>query len=202
MFMPLINRPTRVTDSSATIIDNILTNNLKTNNKVKSGIFPLDISDHFFIWHIHQLDVCIEKPTHMFRRNFSAKNKQNFLNALQMIDWNDVLSSNDTQYAFSKFHHIYRDLFDRFFPVVRVNFQYNNRKPWLSVSLKQSIKHKNKLYRKKICIPTLTNELAYKAYKKCLDKTLKLAEKQHIQDLLQKHKSNLGRTWKNYKKYC
>ena len=195
-FIPLINRPTRVTESSATIIDNIFTNNLKTTNKTKSGIFPIDISDHFFIWHIHQLDISVTKPTHMFRRNLNDRNKQNFIYTLQQIDWNNILSSNDTQFAFSEFHQIYKDIYERSFPVIKVKFQYNNRKPWLSDSLRQSIKKKNKLYRKQVVTPTLTNELNYKIYKRNLTKLLNTAEKLHIQNLLEKNKSNLGKTWK------
>ena len=43
---PVINRPTRVTKSSAAIIDNILTNTL-IDSHIQSGIIKTDISDHF-----------------------------------------------------------------------------------------------------------------------------------------------------------
>ena len=43
-FYPLINKPTRITDSSATLIDNIFTN--VHNTETKSGIWITDISDH------------------------------------------------------------------------------------------------------------------------------------------------------------
>ena len=52
---PLINRPTRVTKSSATIIDHVLTNTI-IDSKVQSGIKKIkpiiktDISDHFAVF--------------------------------------------------------------------------------------------------------------------------------------------------------
>ena len=49
-FIPLINRPTRVTDTTATLIDNIFTNNL--NDHALNGILTTDISDHFSVFHI------------------------------------------------------------------------------------------------------------------------------------------------------
>ena len=122
------------------------------------------------------------------------------MNTLQKIDWNNILSYNDTQCAFTEFHRIYKDIYEKSFPVIKVKFQYNNRKPWLSNSFKQSIKRKNKLYRKKIAVPTLTNELQYKNYKKNLTKTLKTAEKLHIQTLLERNKSHLEKTWKTIKR--
>ena len=49
--VPLINRPTRITNNSATIIDNIFTNNHEDSVNASQGIFITDISDHFPIFH-------------------------------------------------------------------------------------------------------------------------------------------------------
>ena len=50
-YLPLITKPTRVTNHSATLIDNIFTNDKITTNSF-SGIFSTDISDHFPIFYI------------------------------------------------------------------------------------------------------------------------------------------------------
>ena len=47
--IPLINRPTRVTTSSATLIDNIFTNCV-FGTSLKNGIIKTSISDHFAIF--------------------------------------------------------------------------------------------------------------------------------------------------------
>ena len=60
------------------------------------------------------------------------------------------MNENDTQAAFTKFHKLYKSMYDKAFPVIKVKFKYNNRKPWLSDELKDSIKLKNKLYKKSI----------------------------------------------------
>ena len=46
-FIPLINKPTRVSDKSDTLINNIFTNMLinDTSNNI-NGIFYIDITDH------------------------------------------------------------------------------------------------------------------------------------------------------------
>ena len=51
-FVPLINRPTRITQNSATLIDNIFSNNYNINDKLHQGILTTDISDHYLIFHI------------------------------------------------------------------------------------------------------------------------------------------------------
>ena len=49
---PTINKPTRITENSATLIDNIFVNASEITNS-KSGIFLWGISDHFPVFYIH-----------------------------------------------------------------------------------------------------------------------------------------------------
>ena len=49
-FYPLISRPTRITDSSATLIDNISVNNIEEN--YESGILFTGLSDHLPVFQI------------------------------------------------------------------------------------------------------------------------------------------------------
>ena len=46
-FVPMITKPTRITKTSFTIIDNIFTNDLSSVDGTKYGILFSDISDHF-----------------------------------------------------------------------------------------------------------------------------------------------------------
>ena len=48
---PVINRPTRVTKLSATVIDHILTNTI-IDSHIQSGIIKTDISDHFAVFYL------------------------------------------------------------------------------------------------------------------------------------------------------
>ena len=45
----MINRPTRVTKLSATVIDNILTNTI-IDSHIQIGIIKNDVSDHFDVF--------------------------------------------------------------------------------------------------------------------------------------------------------
>ena len=52
-FMPLITRPTRITNSSATLIDNIFTNQFSSQlGESLQGILLTDISDHYPVFYI------------------------------------------------------------------------------------------------------------------------------------------------------
>ena len=56
---PLINKPTRITKYSATLIDNIYTNNMTDRHGFKQGILYTDISDHLPVYHC--LGICKPK---------------------------------------------------------------------------------------------------------------------------------------------
>ena len=55
-FIPLINRPTRITSETATLIDHIYTNNYNINDKLYQGILLTDISDHNIVFHVWKKD--------------------------------------------------------------------------------------------------------------------------------------------------
>ena len=80
------------------------------------------------------------------QRLFNEKCISKFKERLNSIDWSVVLGNNDCQTAFSCFHEIYLKHYNECFPIVKIKIGYNNKKPWLSLGLKNSIKTKNKLY--------------------------------------------------------
>ena len=51
-FLPTIIKPTRITSSSATLVDHIYMNNITTDGK--SGIIITDLADHFGTFYISQ----------------------------------------------------------------------------------------------------------------------------------------------------
>ena len=74
--------------------------------------------------------------------------------------------------------------------------KYCIKKPWLTSALKESLKIKNKLYVSRNRGDDPEQRIAhYKAYRSKLHHILKAAERQHYQDLLMVHKSNLKKSW-------
>ena len=67
-FSPLINRPTRISSASATIIDNIFSNNPVNSVSALNGIIVSDISDHLPIFHISEKTE--DKTKNVVQHNF------------------------------------------------------------------------------------------------------------------------------------
>ena len=81
---PLISRITCITNTSATLIDNIyVTNNLTVTH---SDVLYADISDNFLMYEIFSLPINSPKENKILYRYMNLKNKNNLCNALLIID--------------------------------------------------------------------------------------------------------------------
>jgi hypothetical protein len=84
----LINEPTRVTRTSASLIDLIFTN--KKENIVKSGVIHRGISDHSLIFAIRKFFTPKSRQNVRYVRNFKNFNATDFLNDLSQMPWEKV----------------------------------------------------------------------------------------------------------------
>ena len=193
-FFPLINKPTRVSTSSATLIDNIFYNDIE-NPKILKGILYTDISDHFPIFTIDYSFSEVASPTYIRGRNYCEKNKNSFKSRMDATNWNCVLQNDDASNAFTLFHKTFSDIYTECFPIECKKVGYKNRTQWLTPALKKSISRKNLLFKNMKRHPSSLNTETYKLYRNRLSKLLKNAERLHYQSLLESNKNNMKRSW-------
>ena len=70
-FLPYILKPTRVTDTSATLIDHIYSNHTYTNQD--SGIIVTDLSDHFGVFYITYNTTNKTESTYLYVRQLKDR---------------------------------------------------------------------------------------------------------------------------------
>ena len=132
-FVSLLNRPTRINGSSATLIDNIFANCYSSIHDTFQSLIQSDITDHFPIIHIDGSVKHSNIDTHILSRNRSQRNKQDFLCAMSNVDWGAIHSEMNTQGAFSLFHsEVVKllKLYNKHFRLQKLKLNYHNRKPW------------------------------------------------------------------------
>ena len=98
---PLITKPTRVTSTTATLIDHILTNNLDDDMMHIQGILCTSISDHYAVFHVasNAKKDHTKTDTPILKRNMCQRNITKFISEMNMINWQFVLNETDTQSA-------------------------------------------------------------------------------------------------------
>ena len=101
-FYPTISKPTRVTEHSATLLDNIITN--ITGYCIKSGVLYNDISDHFPVFNLLQINSKnTKKYAYIFRRMNTANNIEKLNTELKNANWDDVFVDENPDTAYDTF---------------------------------------------------------------------------------------------------
>ena len=103
-YVPLITWPTRVTATTATLIDNILTNNVENINHSDQGILVTDVADHYPVFHIHRIPKDKETEVYFMKCIYSVKNKQAFIESIAETGCSETCSVTSTETAFNAFH--------------------------------------------------------------------------------------------------
>ena len=127
--MPLINKPTRVTPQSNSLLDNIFTNSVF--NNCKCAVLYTDISDHYPI--LCQLNLSKTKIktefSKIYRRNYTDAAILKFITYLKSINWNISCSSycySEPNSLYEKFLELFKIGFNDCFPLKDLSHHRKN----------------------------------------------------------------------------
>jgi len=196
LLCPLINRPTRITSHSATLIDNILTNNIGCHSI--HGLLFKDVCDHLPIFSIlfeDQSNSSIDHETYFFHDK-SKENFEKFKERVTICDWSSISNNTEPTEAYCKFSTEFINIYNECFPLKKNTKKRKICKPWISQGLLKSIKKKNKLYKKYLRNPNSISETTYKNYKNKLSHSIRIAKRLYLDRKFTENKSNIKQTWK------
>ena len=112
--IPLITKPTRISDNSASCIDNIITDHVI--NESFAGVLIEDISDHLPVFYSIKRGVKthVNKPSETTRifRNLSEANILKLNNLLANTDWSSIISDTNPSTAAKSLNDILTNLLD------------------------------------------------------------------------------------------
>ena len=194
-FAPIITKPTRVHNNSASLLDHIWVNFTQAKG-FYSYIILTDISDHFATTFCY--DSLIGKPSlkRISYRKSGPNCDENFKLMIDQIDFDAIYEEIDVNEAFEKFHDLLFRCYNDSYPIVTKVIKDEVPNPWLTSAIKQSIRNKNKLYKKFLKRPiTYGNE--YRTYRNLLGKVVKKAKNDYYQLKFNESHGNIKQTWKN-----
>ena len=169
----LIDKPTRITSSSATLIDHIISNNVSS--ETISGISVCDISDHFAVFAVIPASYKCNKPNKRIICDMRNFNQDHFLNDLwRQFNENLTPDDNDPSAYFSDFHDLFSQTVDRHAtrrPITRRE-QFSKRKPWITNGFLTSVKTKVRLLKLFVKLQTSESYHKYKRYRNFLNRVI------------------------------
>ncbi|KAI5718591.1 hypothetical protein M8J77_023607 [Diaphorina citri] len=167
--VPLINAHTRVTDSSATCIDNIFTNvctdtDISRPLNLKSGL-----SDH----HCQLVTIVLSEPPPKIKkfqsRSFTLENKARFSEKLLDENWAEVYNTHGVNNKLDALYDKILRIFDSCFQFKTNTVKHHYHKKWITTGIKKSCKIKNQLFR----LSRTTDDIVFKDYYKRYTKILR-----------------------------
>ena len=192
-YSPLISKATRITSESATLLDNIYTNN--PTNVLKSGIFVTDISDHYPVFALANFQFT-QSPTYCFKRKINEKSIIQFCTLLSEVDWSDIYVHYNASDRFRCFLDKYTSLYNKCFPLKKSALSENtNPKPWFNAHLKKMCNKKYALYRKFKRNPTVYRETRYKHYRNKVNFEIRKRKLEYYNMKFGSAQGNIKNTW-------
>ena len=197
--IPTITRPTRITQNSPTLIDNLFISQ-KLQDSYKSGILINDISNHLPCY-VTLPDATGHKPSLQkvsFRR-FSEKTKSKICESIRVIEWQTELKVDDVNEAFKIFHSQLTNTIEKFAPLKTkiINPSKQPRAKWITAGIINSINKNKELYKKSIQLnATLESKNKYAMHNKLLNKIKRYAKLNYYSNKCEEIRNNGSKLWK------
>ena len=205
-FVPKITFPTRITQYSSTLIDNALVKLSHNNNNTTAGILTHSLSDH--------------QPYFIILDNIKLKQKQNrlvkvfpndklslnsFVTEISELDLLHKLNTDDNANPNQNYDIINDSIINailKHLPVkeVRYNRHKHKKSKWITIGLLNSIKYRDKLYKKLHCTPVNhpdyeNQKVNLQTYNRILKQNIRNAKKIYYNDMIDRYKTDIKKTW-------
>ena len=179
----LITEPTRITSTSKSLIDLFITNN--NDRIIKSGVYPLSISDHCIIYAIRKIGIPRKQPKFITTRSFKRFVKEKFLQDLSTANWPDLDEIDDVNMAWSSWRTIFIGIVDKHAPMRTIRSR-NKPAAWISSALKQQMYSRDVLKRKACLTGNNKGWIAYKKKRNQVNKIVHQTKAKFFQDSIEK----------------
>ena len=200
-YFPVITLPTRVTNSSATIIDHIITNdNLHT---LKPGVIRANLSDHYPIFCTISKIASKKTSPAVYQHKFANFKPDEFCTDLydqlsSFLELHDSFCKDNFNHVFNKFIVTITLAIKKHAPLVKLTRSQRKLKlkPWITFAIFKSIKTKQSLHKTHFINCNDSHKQFYKKHSNNLTKIKFLAKQQYFKFKFEESKSNCYRSWR------
>ena len=194
-FLPMITLPSRITERSATLIDNIFTN--KIQSFYDSGLLHSSISDHLPAFYLQTSFITNKSNDKTIYHDMSAQNINSFKEKLSNENWTLITQINQPTQAFDSFSKILDNHFMESFPLKekRKNKRHNPIKPWMTDDILNLRKKHRKLLKEKFRKRTLDAKEKFDVVNKTYSKEVRKAKKVFYDAKFSSFNNDMKKTW-------
>lgn len=201
--MPQITLPTRITEQSSTLIDNIF---LSSNQyQCLSGNLSVKLSDHLPQFILINLYEHLKKQKFVGKqRDWSQFNEEDFILDYLDVNWKRILNieSSNASVAFESFFNALLSLVDKHAPFVQLSKKQMKlrSKPWITKDILVSIRVRDRLFKSFIKskneIERVNLYSQYKAYRNRIVSLCNLSKRKFYSNYFYANSKNIKNIWK------
>ena len=197
--LPTITKPTRITRTTATLLDNIIIGRTFQSDYEPSFVVN-DMSDHLpCLLKIKNPSLFLKLPTKITTRGLNHEKICELNNRLKETNWDDKLGNGSVTKQYTKFQDTLINSIDEVAPYHTIQIPSNKiiRDPWLSVGLHKCHKKQQQLYRRSLKqTSTEEDHTKYKTYRNKLKQILRRAKEDFYRNKCTEYRQNTSRLWK------
>ncbi len=190
----LIKEPTRITDTSKTLIDLIFVFN--KHRFIKSGVVLLSISDHSLVYCILEVGVTKVKPRIIEFRSYKSYDRDAFLKDLNNVPWHLVYSEDNVDDAVLTWNKLFLDVADSHAPIKRCRVK-GVRSPWMTNAISEGMQNRDYHHRKATKTGSPYNWRMFKIYRNFVNKEMKTSKSNYYIKQIEESKGGASKVWKS-----
>ncbi len=137
----LVNKPTRITPTSSSLIDMIMTT--CSDKSIQHSVMSVGIADDCLVCVTsYKSHYATQKHRTIDMRNYENFNEDEFLRELAQCNWAGIEDSNDVDVEYDRWKHLFTDVCDNYCPFV-IRRVLKCFLLWLNEEIKEDIKMKH-----------------------------------------------------------
>ena len=144
----LIKEPTRVTETSSTLIDVIMISS--TDLVERSDVLKSHISDHYLVYAFLKLKISKPPPSYVKVRSYKNYDSQCFVSDLERVPWNEVVLVDDASDMVDRFNKRFLEVLDGHAPVKSVKVKHRHC-PFFNEGIKELMRDRDRLLKRARC---------------------------------------------------
>ncbi len=198
--LPTVKRPTRITHTSSTVIDNIYVK-CEGYDNIDSRVLVSDISDHLpIITCMGRKERTVGRTPLVFNhRPIGSTQIVNLSDALNATTWEDVLDKECVSENYDSFIRHFMKILDEHAPVKRIVIPHGSiiKEPWITPNLMKCSRKCELLYRKSVGKSRDSESyIKYMRYRNTYKRIKRHAKDSYYENLLNKYNGDIRKTWR------
>lgn len=187
-----IFKPTRITETTKSLIDNIFINTTKfRNNKNLISALTDHMGQHITVETLTPIEKNVKE---IIEKRFFTKSKlQDFFYSLQECTWDNVMLQMNPNRAYEHFFDTLKSRINQIFPLKKCNLKKGLKRMWITSGIKKSSKHKRDLYEK--MLDGLISQEFYKKYSNILKQVVRQSKKNAEMTFIANSENKTTATW-------